>query len=222
MGLMKFGIKSLFKIIVPLVVVAGALFYFGQGLQDASLEDFELTGIDEITKESFTIIGNLFVKNPSELSVPIDSIDYDVFLKKTGEKIGSGNLPSFTLEKEKVSQIEFNQEIKWIPTAQLAADLLTEDEVYIEVKGKLKINLPKVKEYSIPFSHEVDIKDYIKQFVGLPINDELPINEGLPGDMPSDIPNKESPIFNDDKSNDDKLNDGENSSVVEGITGALN
>jgi LEA14-like dessication related protein len=195
MDILRFGGKWTFRILIPIILVAGALFYFGQGLQDASLDRFDVTGIDDITTESFTILGNLFVKNPSEISVPIDIIEYDIFLKETGEKIGSGTLPTFTLEKSTTNKIAFNQKMRWIPTAQLAVNLLTKEKVIIEIKGKLRINVPKVKEYSIPFSQETDIQEYVGQFVPNPIEQPLPIGgapsvpiEDQPDDSPSNDP----------------------------------
>jgi len=190
MGLLKFSLRWSLKLVLPIIIIAGILFYYGQGLQNASLERFELTGIDGITTESFTLVGNLFVKNPSDLSIPVESIGYEIFLKDTGEKIGSGNLPEFTLEKSKVSKIPFNQEIEWVPSIKLAADLLTKDKVLITVKGKARINLPKVKEYVIPFSAETDIKEYVGQFVSSPLSldEDLPLIENSDDSLISDEP----------------------------------
>ncbi len=198
MGLLGFGIKSILKLIIPLAIVGGLLFYFGQGLQNASLEKFDLTGIKDVNPESFTVAGNVYIKNPSDLSIPIESIDYVIYLKETGEEIGAGTLPQFTLEKNNVNKIPFNQQVTWIPTAKLAAELITKDKVLIEVKGKLRINIPTVREYAIPFSQETDIKAYIQQFVTSPIKQPLPITDQpipvLPAEDKTTDENPEKPL----------------------------
>ena len=102
---------------------------------------------------------------------PIQSIVYDAILEKSGEKIGSGLLTEFLLEAKKQTQIPFDQQINWVPTAQLASELVLQEEVLIRIDGELLLNIPKLDEYSIPFSQTVDIKEYITQFV--PVSTQL-------------------------------------------------
>ena len=116
------------------------------------------------------------MNNPSKLSIPVKSIDYEIILKETEEVLSSGSIPSFILEVGE-SQIPFEQKVRWVPTAELALQLATEEHVYAVVEGKIIIDLPKLESYELPFSEEVDIKDYVKQFV----TDKLPVGPDIPG-----------------------------------------
>ncbi len=173
--LFKWGLR----LVLPTLIVAGVLLYFGWGLQNASLEEFRLNGIKDITTDSFTFDGTLFVKNPSDISIPVKSVKYVVIVKETGEVIGEGDVGEFTLEKQVVSKIPFTQEIKWVPTAELALDLITKDEVYVIVRGNLTLDIRKVEEYQIPFEAEQDIRSFVEQFVPLDITEDLPF-ENIP------------------------------------------
>lgn len=187
-------VKKWLIILVVLGAVAGALFYLGKDLKNASLEDFELNNIKDISTDSFVVDGKFSVSNPSQLSVPVKSIEYDIVLKKTDEVISSGSIPGFNLNKEEVTDIPFSQEIKWVPSAKLALDLLTEDEVYATVKGKIRINLPKVQEYELPFSKDFDIKDYVNQFA----DERNPVDGIVPNpdkDDPEEDPDNGDGLF---------------------------
>lgn len=67
-----------------------------------------------------------------------------------------------------MSEIPFEQQVNWAPTAQSAISLLTDDEVIITVKGNLSLGIPIINNYQIPFSQNQDITEYVKQF--LPVN----------------------------------------------------
>ena len=177
MGVAGFIGKWIFRIVAPIILIGAIVFFFANGLQDASLERFVLTGIEDIDTNSFTFTGELAVKNPSEVSIPIQSITYDVFLEETNEQIGSGTIPTFTLVKDDVTDIRFAQELEWIPTAQLAAELATKEEVFIRVDGVVVIDLPKVDEHEITFSATQDIKEYIAGFADLPVVGDVGLEE---------------------------------------------
>ncbi len=152
--------KWILTLILPIVIASGVLFIYGYGLKDVSLEKLEFTRIGDITSDSFTIYGNLYLKNPSDLKVPIESVDYDIILKEKNQIISSGSIPTFDLEANKVTKVPFNHKVKWIPTTQLLLEFATKEKVYLIVNGTAKVNLPEVKKYGIPFKQEVDIKEY--------------------------------------------------------------
>jgi len=152
--------------IIFAAVIGGGLFYFLGGLRQVSLEEFELTGITDLDANSFTFSGNLFLKNPSSVSVPIKSITYDIILKENNEVISSGTIPPVLIQYKTITKVPIEQEVKWVPTAQLFVELLKKEKVYVIVKGKIRLDVPKLEEYEIPFEKEMDINDYIRQFVG--------------------------------------------------------
>ena len=186
-------LTKLFLGIISLLVIGGAGFYYLNGINKVSLDDFVLTGIKGVTVNSFTFNGQLFVNNPSKTPVPIQTITYDVILDKTGEIISSGTLPSFILVPGD-NTIPFDQRVNWVPTASLAATLVTSDRVYTTVKGRIKIALPQVKEYELPFSSKADIKAYVSQFVDTIVPANSVTDSGL---LPSGASNDDVPESSD-------------------------
>lgn len=149
--------KLITSIILILIIVALA-YYFLHGAQEVSIESFRLTGIDDINAHSFTLNGELRIHNPSRTSIPA-SAEYDIILKETGEVIGEGTLPEFTLEAQETTKVPFEQEVEWVPTASMLTQLLTQDEVFIVVRGNIH-----VKRIDLPFEQEQDIKAYLEQY----------------------------------------------------------
>lgn len=169
-------VNKLVSTAIVLALVAGVIYFLAQGLNQASVERFELTGIKDITTDSFTLSGNLYARNPSKLPIPIRDITYDVVLKDTRERIASGSVPAFVLGAATTTRIPFDQTIRWVPTAELAVRLATQEHVYAIVTGKVHIDLPEIGKYDVPFKAEVDIKEYVLRFAtgALPVESPLP------------------------------------------------
>ena len=154
------------KIILLFLLVAAAVgFYFFNGIQNVSVEKFEITGVSAISADYFSITGNLYVKNPSQVDIPVDSVDYEVVMKENNQLLGTGSLNSFIVTKSQTTKIPLNQQIQW--TSGLAAASLTKDKVFIVIKGNVHVHNVN---YPIPFSQEIDIKEYIDEFAGSQIN----------------------------------------------------
>ncbi|MBI4144598.1 LEA type 2 family protein [Candidatus Woesearchaeota archaeon] len=193
---MNFLVRWMAGLLIPVIVLGAAGYYFIKDLDRASLERFELDGISGVTTNSFTFSGNLVVKNPSKAPIPIQTITYDVILQETGETISSGTLPSFLLSPGS-NTIPFEQRVNWVPTATLAAQLVTEDHVYAVVQGRIRIDLPQIDQYEIPFKKTVDIKQYILPFAKAPLpletlSDEVDTvtpasDKGILPDVPLDV-----------------------------------
>lgn len=153
--------KWLIGIMIIAIIVAGGYFFLN-GIQSIAVEKFELNKINKIDTDSFTLNGNIFVKNPSNSQIPIQKIEYEVYLKETNEKIGDGRIEGFVLEPNKVTIIPFDQVIRWSPSISIIEQLLTKDKVMVEVKGKLRVNIDSIKNQEIPFASETDIKEYFE------------------------------------------------------------
>lgn len=181
--LLKFGI--------PILAVLSIAAFFVLGTR-VGVEEFRLNGISAISPQSFVVNGVLSVKNTGKLGIPIQSLTYDVILKRTGDVIGSGSVPAVTLQAKSVTPVKLDQQIKWIPTALVAADLATQKSVPAIVRGTVVIPLPGGKTYSHDFSAEVDIKDYVLQFAPVPVQEKMqevdgvtePVQENLPAQEP--------------------------------------
>lgn len=159
---MLFKWKIFIGVAVALFGSAGVLLYLGFGLQDVSFVDLELNGIKEITLSSFTLRADLLLHNPSDLSVPVKEVRYTIYDSKTNKEVSSGLIPGFELTKKTTSRIPFEQQIKLGPTASLAASLVTDEKVYVLVKGEAFLDVAGARESAIPFEKEVEIKQYMK------------------------------------------------------------
>lgn len=154
--------KIFIGVAVALFGGAGVLLYLGYGLQDVSFVDLELNGIKEITLSSFTLRADLLLHNPSDLSVPVKEVRYTIYDSKTNKEVSSGLIPGFELTKKATSRIPFEQQIKFGPTAFLAASLVTDEKMYVLVKGEVFLDVAGARENAIPFEKEVEIKQYMK------------------------------------------------------------
>lgn len=160
---MKGAATRIIGIVIAAVIIGViAIFLLSGNIEETHIEWFTLTGISSIETDSFTIDGVLAVQNPSNLIVPISSIEYDVFLKETGERIGSGELPSFTLETG-LTEIPFEQRVEWQPTTEAATELLVDQKVTVQVNGTIYIGLEDKNTLSLDFHDETGIADYVTQ-----------------------------------------------------------
>lgn len=188
MDFQKIAIKAAIGIIITAIIAFAAYSAF-QHLKGISIERFDVNGITDVTANSFTLSGKMYIKNTGRISVPIETVNYDIMLKDSGQRIGTGTIPTFRIDAEKTTEVPFEQEIKWVPTAELAKQYLAKEHIYLTIKGEVRINLPQLKEYGIPFSQDVDIKDYINQFISEQI--QQPIDSPLsavPNTAPATAP----------------------------------
>jgi LEA14-like dessication related protein len=154
--------KLFLRIVVPLLVIGSIFFYFAQGIDKVSVEGFAFTGLSNVSLKGFTMDGTLNINNPSRLPVPVQSVTYDIILNETAEKISSGTLPAFVLAPGS-SNVPFHEHIAWAPTASLALQLAFEDHIYATVKGHVRVAIPLLNQYDIPFQKQIDLKDYLRQ-----------------------------------------------------------
>lgn len=161
-GLVKGLFGSLWKFGLFLAVLLGVLAFLAQGIGDTSLEEFRVTGMQEVSVESFTFEGVLVVDNPSLLPVPVRDVSYDLF-HEGGERFSSGELDSFVLFPGS-SEVSFAERVEWVPSAQLATDLLVSDEVWVTINGTARVNVPFLREVDLPFEDRFDVREHVSQF----------------------------------------------------------
>ncbi|MBI2572509.1 hypothetical protein HYV86_01505 [Candidatus Woesearchaeota archaeon] len=154
--------KAIIGVVVTIIFAGSIFMYLGYGLQNVTFEDLNFKGLRNIGLRSFTIEAELILHNPSDLSVPVRQVTYDIIQKSTGMKISSGVMPLFVLEANMNTAIPFEQEILWGPTSALALELATEDKVYLTVKGNAFLDIAGAREQAISFEEDVEVKQYLK------------------------------------------------------------
>ncbi len=155
------------------VLVALSIGYYAavQEVKNVSVEGFEVTSLSDLSVQSFTINGDLYIKNPSFFAIPVPTITYAVVLDTTGETISYGALPALTLESSAITTVPFAHTVAWVPTINLVLQLVTQERVFASVQGTVVIDFLGV-HYDLPFERRVDIKPYVVQFATQKI-DEL-------------------------------------------------
>ena len=175
-GLVKGLFGTIGKFVIGLALLLGVLAFLGQGLTDASLESFSVTGLEEVSSEYFVFGGELVLDNPSLLPIPLGRVSYDLY-HEGGERFSSGSLSAFVL-RPGTSSTSFSERVEWVPTTGLAADLLLADEVWVTINGSARINLPLLRAVDIPFEDRFDVREYVTQFVDAPVDvvDDVPVD----------------------------------------------
>jgi len=155
--------RSILIIVVSiLIITGGVLLYFAEEFSDISLKEFEIEGIKDITPESFTIYGNLYIYNPSSFRIPLTTVKYNVLFIQNGQIISRGEFPSVELERNSVTKVMLVHKTDWSPSDDIVNQLVTEEHVYIELSGRIDISLLNIKLHEFPFSQRVDIKEFFK------------------------------------------------------------
>lgn len=155
-------LKSSFLLVFVALLVVG---YFIKDIRYISLEDMKVVSMENVTFSSFDLIGYFLIKNPSQLNIPVKDITYDISLKDTGEILSTGYIPSFILKNQSLTNIPFSNNVKWVPAAHLLLQFVDEEQVFVVINGNIRVDIPKVEEYKIPFRKEYDIKPYVNKLI---------------------------------------------------------
>ncbi|MBI3032162.1 LEA type 2 family protein [Candidatus Woesearchaeota archaeon] len=151
--------------LVLMVIALSAIFLLGNNLTKVTLVTFEVDEIGGFSDKGFTMNGTVTLKNPSRISVSIDSINYDISLKETGDILSSGVIPSFVLEKNAVTTVPFQQNVGWNIGLKQAFSLSRKEKVEVRINGMININVPGENSYQIPFEKTIDIKEKVKEIL---------------------------------------------------------
>ncbi|MBT3407829.1 LEA type 2 family protein [Candidatus Woesearchaeota archaeon] len=160
MGIFKIISKLFFFITLVSFIIIGIIIYYGNGLQNASIDKFEINTLND-SSNNMIIETKIHINNPSKLSLNIKSLKYNISLKENNQVIGNSDIPEFTISKNNISKLRFETVINWMPSQEFMIENKDKEEILIVINGKTKINLFDLTEYEIPFSKEMDIKDSI-------------------------------------------------------------
>ena len=150
--------KWILGIVAVLLIIGGILFY---PINNISVERIEITDIRDVSLKGFTLEGNLYVNNPSIFAIPVENINYQLALVKTGDVLFSGTLPSFVLQSSTITTVPFDMKIQLRSTVNLALLMLTQKEVNATLSGTAQVDILGFKDV-YPFESEMDLKDILK------------------------------------------------------------
>ena len=73
--------KYLFITLIVGVAILGIAVFYLKDVRDISIKKFEVNSIK--SDMQYTIQGEITVDNPSKITIPVESVTYDIFLKET-------------------------------------------------------------------------------------------------------------------------------------------
>jgi len=174
-------------IILAFVILAytGAYMY---SLSKVELRDIKIENLQNIDRRGFNLLGSIELYNGGITSIDIEKVEYEIILTSKNMLLGNGTIIGGKIKPKDIAKFGFNQQINWIPTAEIADELISNDKVEIKVRGNAYLNSFGLYQTKIPFEKDKDIKPYLKQFVGTEIDNAADkINEILNSDAAKKI-----------------------------------
>lgn len=154
--------KFLVLIIGIILILSGIYIY---SLSKIEVRSISFNNIEDISLSGFTLNGYVDVYNGGLVPVEIDHVQYEIILEKTGNRLANGYVQGTTISPGKTVKFPIANRINWVPTAEMATDLLNPGDTYIKVSGNVYVANLQFVEFKIPFQQRVNIEQYIRQFV---------------------------------------------------------
>lgn len=157
------NITKLLVLIIWIFLLFGGIYVYS--LSKVEVRSINFNNLGDISLSGFTLNGYVEVYNGGLIPIGIDHIQYDVILEKTGDRLANGYVQGATISPGKIEQFHITNRINWIPTAEMAVDLLNPGGTYIKISGNVYIVNLQIIEFKMPFQQRFDIKQYISQFI---------------------------------------------------------
>ncbi len=147
--------------LISLILLSGLCTggYAGYQALQTHIEDSKITSITPNT-DGFTIQGILTLLNPGWLTLPLQKGEYTVILE-SGEELGKGTIDGKPIPPG-LSELPFQQEVKWTPSGALLLQLAIKEHVYATIKGTLTLDIFGVYQIHLPFEQRIDLAQYIQ------------------------------------------------------------
>ncbi len=144
--------------ILLLAILSGGGYAGYQALQ-THIEDSKVTSITP-AQEGFVINGKITVQNPSWITIPLEQGVYTVKLE-SGEELGKGIIEGKPIPPGRTA-LEFQQEMKWIPSSTLLLQLALKEHVYATIQGTLTMDVFGIHTINLPFEQRIDLAPYVQ------------------------------------------------------------
>ena len=155
-------IIMIFLIIVTLALIYGGIYLYS--LSKITVPDVELNNLQDISLTGFKVSGNVIIMNKGIVPVKIDRIQYDIPLDFNSNKLSDGLIMGSWISPGEQKKYFFLNKINWVPTANLAWDLIKPHSTTATIKGMVYVADFKYLEFKVPFEHKIDLEEYIEQF----------------------------------------------------------
>ncbi len=173
-------VKFLVLAIGILLLIGGIYVY---SLSKVEIRSINFNSLEDISMSGFTLNGYVEVYNGGLIPVGIDHVQYDVILEKTGNKLANGYIQGATISPGAVARFPIKNRINWVPTAEMAVDLLNPGDTYIKISGTVYIANLQIIEFKIPFQQRINIEQYIRQFITNAIQQVVDTGKNIVNDV---------------------------------------
>jgi hypothetical protein len=162
MGILKTISWIVFIIIICFLIYSGLYVY---SLSKVEVIDVRVNNLQDVGLSGFTLGGEVDVYNGGVLKVDISQITYSLVLDGTGNTLASGLISGDEIPVKETVSFPFSNKINWIPTAELAWNLITPGKTYATLRGTVYVADLGFIDFKIPFEKKIDLEAYIRQFV---------------------------------------------------------
>ena len=146
--------------IIVIIILAVVLSLYVYSLYHIKIEDVQVNALQDVSLSGFTVGGNISVHNGGLLPVGVDKIEYSIVLEDSGNELASGIINGSFVMPAKTAEFPFLNSIKWVPTAEIAVNMLTGGNTYVKITGDATV----ISDIKLPFEKRIDLKPYITQF----------------------------------------------------------
>jgi hypothetical protein len=158
-------IKKVFWIII--IIILSILIYaslYVYSLSKIDVKAVRINSLQDISLSGFTLGGEVDVYNDGIITVGISKITYSLALDGTGTQLASGVINGDDIPVKETASFPFSNKISWIPTAEVAWNLITPGKTYATLSGTVHVADVGFFELKKPFEQKIDLEPYIKQF----------------------------------------------------------
>lgn len=155
-------VKLAFLILTTILIGYVILYFYS--LSKIEVRSMEIKDLQDVSLKGFNLGGNIELYNGGVMEVSIDHLEYTVVLESSGSEISKGYIEGAKIPAKQSVTFPISSEIYWVPTAELALNLITSKNTYAKIKGDAYVNL-KIYPVKVPFEKRIDLEPYIKQFV---------------------------------------------------------
>jgi len=150
--------------LISIVAIAVIVSLYIHSAYNVKIQDVQVNDLQDISLKGFVIGGDVIVRNEGLLPVNTNKMEYKVFLEGLGEELANGVINGTFMMPQKNASIPFSNSIKWVPTAEIAWNLITGGNTYVKITGWVTVIDFSFMEVKLPFEKRVDLKPYITQF----------------------------------------------------------
>jgi len=133
-------------------------------LYKVEIKDISINQLEDISLSGFTLGGDIEVHNKGIIAVKIKQITYSITLDDTNTQLASGLIQGASIPAKQTVSFPFSSRISWVPTAELAWNLITPGKTNATIKGDIHIVDLGFIEIKRSFEKKIDLEPYIVQF----------------------------------------------------------